>query len=92
MIFTNEKEINIQTSVVLKAFHYINSIKKFLDLGLPIKRYTTPGGESSSDLTEVYKNQEDRNIAFEIDLSNPKRVERALGLNKLDCYPVLWCY
>ena len=40
MIFINEKEVNVGKSQVLKAFHQINSVKAFLNLGLPIKKYT----------------------------------------------------
>ena len=36
--------------------------------------------------------QSDLTIAFEIDLSQPKKVQKALGLTKLDCYPVLWVF
>ena len=75
MIFTNEKEVNISKSQVLKAFHQINSIKAFLDMGLPIKKYTTPGGFSSCDLTEIHKTKDvNQNIAFEIDLGHVKRI------------------
>jgi len=91
MIFSNEKEVNISSSQVLKAFHMVNSVQKFLDLGIPIRKYTTPGNVSSTDLSEIYKNPQEKNIAFEIDLSNPKRIERALGVTKLDCFPVIWC-
>ena len=31
-------------------------------------------------------------IAVEIDLSQPKKIEVALGINKLDCCPVLWVW
>lgn len=68
----------------------INSVKKFLDLGLPIKKFTKSDGTSSTDLTDL--EMDDMNIAFEIDLSNIKRIERALGIVKMDCYPILWCY
>ena len=73
MIFVNEKEVNISKSQVLKAFHQVNSVKAFLDLGLPIKKYTTPGNISSQDLSSL-KKDENVNIAFEIDLSHVKRV------------------
>jgi len=46
MLFINDKEIGIQKSHVLKAFHQVNSVQAFLSLGLPIKKYTTPGGSS----------------------------------------------
>jgi hypothetical protein len=68
----------------------INSVKKFLELGLPIKRYTNSDGISSTDLSGL--KVDDHNIAFEIDLSNIKRIERALGIAKMDCFPILWCY
>mgnify|MGYP007096426223 FL=1 len=73
MIFVNEKEVNISKSNVLKAFHQVNSVKSFLDMGLPIKKYTTPGNISSTDISSINK-EENINIAFEIDLSHPKRV------------------
>lgn len=66
-------------------------MKAFLDMGLPIKKYTTPGNVSSSDLSALNKD-DNINIAFEIDLSHSKRLQRALGLKSLDCYPILWCY
>jgi hypothetical protein len=90
MVFVNEVEVNISKSKVLKAFHQVNSVKAFLDLGLPIKKYTTPV-KSSSDMSALAGT--DENIAFEIDLSHVKRVQRALGLKQsMDCYPILWCY
>lgn len=93
MIFANEREVNVSKSLVLKTFHGINSVEAFLDLGLPIVKYTKPDDIlGSQDLTEIYKNKKDENIAFEIDLSQIKRVKRALNLNKLDCYPILWCF
>jgi hypothetical protein len=66
----------------LKAFHQVNSIKSFLDLGLPIKQYTMPGNSSSTDMSHYEKptNHVDHNVAFEIDVSHPKRIQRALGL------------
>lgn len=73
MIFVNEKEVNISKSNVLKAFHQVNTVKKFLDMGLPIKKYTTPGNNSSFDVSNLNK-EENINIAFEIDLSHVKRV------------------
>jgi hypothetical protein len=42
-------------------------------MGLPIKKYTTPGNISSTDISSINK-EENINIAFEIDLSHPKRV------------------
>jgi|TARA_B110001450_G_C17596060_1_gene470900 hypothetical protein len=95
MLFINDKEVNIQKSLVLKAFHQINSVQAFLSLGLPIKKYTTPGNNSSTDMTKFLNKQEGQkngNVAFEIDISHPKRIQRALGLKALDCYPILWCF
>jgi hypothetical protein len=91
MIFVNEKEVNISKSNMLKAFHQVNSVKSFLDMGLPIKKYTTPGNISSTDISKINK-EENINVAFEIDLTHPKRVQRALNLKSMDCYPLLWCY
>jgi hypothetical protein len=42
MIFVSEKEIKCSQSKVLKAFAGINSVKKFLEMGLPLLKYTTP--------------------------------------------------
>lgn len=94
MLFINDKEVNVQKSQVLKAFHQINSVQAFLSLGLPIKKYTTPGNNSSMDMTKYSKpeGQKNGNVAFEIDISHPKRIQRALGLKGLDCYPILWCF
>jgi len=51
MIFANEKKVNIQKSQVLKAFHMVNSVKKFLDLKLPLRKFTLSSGAASTDLT-----------------------------------------
>lgn len=76
MIFVNDKEVNLSKSLVLKAFHQVNSIKSFLDLGLPIKQYTKPGNLSWTDMShyELPTNHVDHNVAFEIDVSHPKRI------------------
>lgn len=92
MLFTNEKEVSIQSSQVLKAFHMVNSVKAFLALGLPLKKSTQPDGLSCTDPKAMHENQSDHSVAFEIDLSNPKAVKRALGLTNLDCLPILWCF
>jgi len=91
MIFINEKEVNVGKSQVLKAFHQINSVKAFLNLGLPIKKYTISNNVSSSDLSQLDPN-ENKNIAFELDLTQVKRIQRILGLKSMDCLPILWCY
>lgn len=61
MIFINEKEVKISNSEALQAFTSIASVKDFLDLGLPIKKYTIPDANGkiveSSDLTEIYKDK-----------------------------------
>jgi hypothetical protein len=53
-----------------------------------------PGNSSSTDMShyEIPTNHVDHNVAFEIDVSHPKRIQRALGLKNMDCYPILWCY
>lgn len=51
-----DKEIKISKSPVMKAFEEVNTIDKFIALGLPIKKQT-----SCPDFTN--------NIAYEIDLS-----------------------
>lgn len=91
MIFVNEREVNVSKSQVLKAFHQVNSVKAFLNLGLPIKRYTLPGNISSSDLSQLSQDQ-DVNVAFEIDLSHIKRIQRTLNIKNMDCYPLMWCF
>ena len=91
MLFINEKEVNVGKSQVLKAFHQINSVKAFLNLGLPIKKYTMSNNVSSSDLSQLDPN-ENKNIAFELDLTQVKRIQRILGLKSMDCLPILWCY
>ena len=53
MLFVSEKEIKCSQSKVLKAFAGVNSIKKFLELGLPLLKYTTPYRGSSTDFREI---------------------------------------
>jgi hypothetical protein len=53
MLFVSEKEIKCSQSKVLKAFAGVNSIKKFLELGLPLLKYTTPYRGSSTDFSEI---------------------------------------
>ena len=66
-IFINEKEINLKKSSMLKAFTSINSIKSFLSMGLPIKKWTRPKSEGT-DLKDILNENKNENIAFEIDL------------------------
>lgn len=40
MVFTSDKEIDCANSKVLKAFAGINSTQKFLDLSLPIAKWS----------------------------------------------------
>jgi plastocyanin domain-containing protein len=78
MIFTSDKEVKLSKSVVLKSFANVNSISEFKDLNLPIINE-----ESSPDKSAV-------NTAFEIDLSQPKLIEKKLDSKKMDCYPLLY--
>jgi len=50
-------------------------VQAFLSLGLPIKKYSTPTG-GSMDMTKYSKaeGQKNENVAFEIDISHPKRI------------------
>jgi hypothetical protein len=34
---------------------------------------------------------ETENMAIEIDMGRIKTIQRALDIDKLDCYPVVWC-
>jgi hypothetical protein len=76
-VFVSEREVKIQKSQVVQFFDNISTIDLFKAIGLPIKNETDSG-----DGTHV----------FEIDLSNHKAIEKAMGISKLDCFPVLWVY
>ena len=57
MIYVNEREVKCSTSQVLQAFKGISTLKEFLDMGLPIKKFTKPGNVSSTkpeDLADIY--------------------------------------
>ena len=91
MVFVSEKEIDCRRSKVLQAFAGINSIKKFLDLGLPLIKYTTEGKGSGTDLGQIDPEMKE-SVLFEIDLAQVKRhIQHKLRLPRLDCYPLLWC-
>jgi hypothetical protein len=60
-------------------------------LGLPIKKITSPK-EGCDDIEKLKASSNDVTVAFEIDLSQPKKVQQALGLTKMDCFPVLWVF
>ena len=94
-IFVNEKEINLKKSSMLKAFTSINSIKSFLQMGLPIKKWTRPKSEGTDFyLKDISNENKNENIAFEIDLQQLKKIRKNLNLGRynLDCYPLVWCY
>ena len=92
MVFVSEKEIECRRSKVLQAFAGINSIKKFLDLGLPLIKYTADGkGSSTTDFDKIDPEMKE-SVLFEIDLTQVKRhIQNKLRLSRLDCYPLLWC-
>lgn len=77
MIFVSEKEIKCQKSQVIQFFSTINSLEAFEALKLPIMNVT-----DCSDGTQ--------NKGFEINLEKKSQLKKIIGVNKLDCYPVLW--
>ena len=77
-VFVSEREIKVSKSLVVKALDSIKTEEAFMNLKLPIKHVT-----DASEPTAVNK-------AYEIDLSSHKRLEKALGVAKLDCFPILW--
>ena len=95
MLFVSETEIDCQSSKVLQAFAGVNSIQKFLKLGLPIAKFTLESkgtmGTTKEDLDSIDVNSKE-SLLFEIDLKNVKKhFQSKFGLSRLDCYPVLWC-
>ena len=76
-VFISEREVKVHKSAVVQYFSNINTVDAFEALKLPIKKVT-----ECEDGTV--------NKAYEIDLSQPKKIEKAMGINKLDCFPVLW--
>lgn len=92
VLFVNEREVNPSKSHILKLFSGVNSVSKFLELNLPIASVHAPTPIKSEEefISNLRKTNADQTCAFEIDLSQPKKIQRALGNTKLDCYPVLW--
>ena len=72
----SEKEIKIQKSQVIKFFDELSKEEDFLAKSLPIANKT-----ESIDGTA--------NRAYEIDLSSRTKLEKRMGIGKLDCFPVL---
>jgi hypothetical protein len=74
----------------------VDSIQKFLDMGLDVVQYTQPSSGSKEDLSELKEDTQESTV-FEIDLSRPKKLQKAIkeasGLNlyNFDCYPLFWC-
>ena len=66
---------------------FVSEREKFKSLGLPLLKYTTPQ-KSGSDFNTL---NETENMAIEIDMGRIKTIQRALDIDKLDCYPVVWC-
>lgn len=77
-VFVSEREIKISKSPVVKAFESIKTEEAFMNLNLPIKNV-----KDASEASAINK-------AYEIDLSSIKLLEKALGVAKLDCFPILW--
>ena len=77
MLFISEKEIKSSKSEVIKYFSDINTLEKFKALNLPVIKQT-----DCSDGTN--------NKAFEIDLSKKAELKKIIGVNKFDCYPLLF--
>lgn len=94
-IFVSDLEVDCETSNVLQAFAGIDSITKFMALGLDTVCYSHPG-EQSDDMSTL-KTTTSKSTVIEIDLSKPKKLkatlQKASGLkiSKLDCYPLFWC-
>jgi hypothetical protein len=45
---------------------------------------------ASSDFKNF--NITDRNIGIEIDVADPKALQKAMGIQKMDCFPIYWGY
>lgn len=76
---STDREVKISKSPIVKLFDDVNSIDKFLALGLPIKKeHKCPDGTN--------------NFAYEIDLNQTRQLQKALGNKKLDCLPILWVF
>ena len=75
----------------------MNTIEKFGKLYLPLSGYQQRG-QIHRGHVEVDKEMKDGkildniSILFEIDLGQLNLIKKALGLSKLDCYPLTWCY
>jgi hypothetical protein len=73
MVFVSEREIDCRRSKVLQAFAGINSIQKFLQLGLPLIKSTIEGkGSSTTDFDKIDTKMKE-SVLFEIDLTQVKR-------------------
>jgi hypothetical protein len=81
MLFLSpDREVKIDAkNATLKFFEGINTVEKFEALGLPIKNVT-----KCSDGTA--------NVAYEIDVSQSRKLNAALKSKKLDCIPILWVF
>ena len=90
MLFVSDKEVDCLKSPVLKAFAGVNSIQKFLDLGLPLLQYSQPNEEAMTDLSGL-KDLGEKSVAIEINLQRMKMIEKVLKIKRMDCYPVFWC-
>ena len=64
-LFVSEKEINCQTSAVLKAFSSIKSLEAFKQLKMPVIKETDGTDKDPATEGTAYV---PKNVAFEIDL------------------------
>ena len=47
--------------------------------------------EGTQDFSQL-NNENDRNIGIEIDISDTKKLQTAMGIQKFDCFPIFWSY
>lgn len=85
-------------SEVYRAFQYVTSISQIKEMGLPIAQRQTLS-QQQQQKKKAAENQkkkssedQDQSQIIEFDLQSPKKLRKALNLEHLDCYPLLWCY
>lgn len=67
-----------------------------MDMKLDLVAYSQPNSSACTDFSD-FENDTKKSTVFEIDLSRPKKLLKALRdasgleINKLDCYPLFWC-
>ena len=95
-IFVSDREVDCEKSNVLQAFAGVESIQRFMDMKLDLVSYSQATGSASTDFSDFDVNTK-KSTVFEIDLSRPKKLLKALRaasgleISKLDCYPLFWC-